>query len=374
MNFITTLHRRLEWQLILTYLFIIVVELILIATIGGTPQANMLRAIIFPVAVLLSIYIAKHRVVNPIHRMTEASMNIAAGEYHERLPVYGNIELENLARAFNQMAETLEKTEQHRLQLISDVAHELRTPLSTIKAIMEGLIDNVLVANPDTFLDVQREVSRLQRLVHNLDELSRAEAGQIPVHPQSTVLTDVIETARAGLDFQYEDKAVALEIDVPPNLPRVWADPDCVTQILLNLLGNALQYTPTGGQVTIRARRENQVGVFQLSQKRRRPGGVGGSSPQLTSLSDSTEIHPNQMIVIEIQDTGIGIPADQLPHIFERFYRVDKSRSRAGGGSGIGLTITKHLVKAQNGHIEATSAGLNQGCAFTFTLPLSAGP
>jgi signal transduction histidine kinase len=200
---------------------------------------------------------------------------------------------------------------------------------------MEGLIDGVLPAEPPTFAGVQREVTRLQRLVQDLQELSRAEAGQISLDVRAVAPGDMIRAATERLRSQFEDKAVNLDLDLSPKLPQVKVDSGRVIQVLLNLLGNALQYTPSGGRVTVAAWRERDE------------------------------------IVVAVQDTGIGLSPEHLSHVFERFYRVDKSRSRAGGGSGIGLTIAKHLVEAHGGRIWATSPGSGQGSIFTFTLPLA---
>lgn len=284
-------------------------------------------------AIATSIFVTR-RIVGPIQIMMHASYKIAAGKYHERIPVPGNDELGALARSFNRMAEELEQIEQRRLDLIGNVAHELRTPLSSIRVTLEGVIDGVLPAETETFQGIQREVSRLQRLVHDLEELSRAEAGQIPIRKQSVSPADVIRQAVSRLEMQYEDKDVALQIEIEPELPPVQADPERLTQVLLNLLGNALQYTPGGREVNLLA--------WQADHE----------------------------LVIEIRDEGIGIAAEHLPHLFERFYRVDKSRSRTGGGSGIGLTISRHLVEAHGGRISVASPGLDQGSTFTIRLPI----
>jgi signal transduction histidine kinase len=304
-----------------------------IATLNENLMASAL--VTFLVASAVGVFMAR-RIVRPIQAMVQASQRIAAGDYHHRVHMLGGDELGTLARAFNQMAEALERTEQRRLALIGDVAHELRTPLSSIRSVVEGLADGVLPAELSTFLDIQREVTRLQRLVHDLEELSRAEAGQIPLNLRKIAPLDLIQAATQRLQFQFEDKGIGLHIHIPSDLPYVVADRDRIIQVLLNLLGNALQYTPTGGQVTVRA--ENT----------------------------------GQEIVFTVQDTGIGIPAEHLPHVFERFYRVDKSRSRAGGGSGIGLTIAKHLVEACGGRIWIISPGPGQGTLVAFTLPLAA--
>lgn len=286
-------------------------------------------------AVIISSFVTR-RIVSPIQQMKEASQRIANGRYDERVQVIGEDELADLAQSFNQMAHTLAQTEERRRRLIGDVAHELRTPLSSIKSVMEGLEDGVLPAEPATFHNVQHEVGRLQRLVQDLEELSRAEAGQIPLELEVVNPVAFIQAAAERLKMQFDDKSVDLRLELVEDLPLVQADTARMTQVTLNLLGNALQYTPSGGQVAV-----------------------------------STWANSNK-VIITVQDTGIGIPAEHLRHIFERFYRVDKSRSRTGGGSGIGLTISKHLVEAHNGHLTAASPGLNQGSTFTITLPIAA--
>ena len=285
------------------------------------------------VALLASVFTA-NRIVNPIRAMTDASHGIASGDYDQRVPVSGEDELGALAQSFNRMAQTLDETERRRLELIGDVAHELRTPLATIRSSMEGLIDGVLPADPATYAGIEREAARLQRLVQDLEELSRAEAGQIPLERRRIALQEPLLAAVQRLQSQYEDKKVSLELlPADPDL-YVRVDFNRILQVLTNLLGNALQHTPQGGRVTLSAWRE------------------GGSA------------------VVTVADTGAGIGPEHLPHVFERFFRVDKSRSRAGGGSGVGLTISKHIVEAHGGRIWAASDGLGRGSTFAFILPL----
>ena len=294
----------------------------------------------FVAAIIVSLFVTG-RVVTPVREMMVASQRIADGHYQERVVVPGDVrqdeadELSQLALSFNQMAATLEQTEAMRRQLIGNVAHELRTPLSSIKGYMEGLMDGVLPAEAATFHQVYREADRLQRLVSDLQELSRIEAGAFELNVQLKSVRELVETAIIRLGHQFEEKGVSLETDIPPDLPPLRVDEDRIGQVLINLAGNALQYTPTGGQVYLRARREGRV------------------------------------VRVAVQDTGIGISAEHLPHIFTRFYRVDRSRSRAGGGSGIGLTIAKHLVEAHGGQIQATSEGPGKGSTFSFTLPVA---
>jgi len=284
-------------------------------------------------AIGVSIFVSR-RVVTPIRRMMQASHHIADGHYRKRVEVTGPDELGQLADSFNQMAATLEQTETMRRDLIANVAHELRTPLSGIKGYMEGLIDGVLPAQPDTYQQVYREADRLQRLVNDLQELSRVEAGAFELDRQPVDMADLITQTANRLRPQFDEKSVTLTLNLPYNLPPGRVDEDRVCQVLTNLIGNALQYTPAGGTVTVTATIEAKN------------------------------------LKITVKDTGIGIDPEHLPYLFTRFYRVDKSRSRAGGGSGIGLTIAKLLIEAHGGKIWATSPGEGQGSEFGFTLPL----
>lgn len=231
------------------------------------------------------------------------------------------------------MAAKLDRVETVRRQLIGDISHELRTPLTAIKGSMEGLIDGVIPASEETYQDIFREADRLQRLVNDLQELSRVEAGSYDLNIQPIVVSQIVEKVTNRLKRQFEEKGVSLETDIPDDIAPVLADEDRINQVLLNLVGNALQYTSRGGEVKI-----------------------------------SAEEIKNE-ISIAVTDDGVGIPAEHLEHVFTRFYRVDKSRSRVGGGSGIGLTIAKYLVEAHGGRIWAESPGPDQGSTFTFTLP-----
>jgi two-component system, OmpR family, sensor histidine kinase BaeS len=232
------------------------------------------------------------------------------------------------------MATELEATEHRRVALIGDVAHELRTPLATIEGYTEGVLDGVVAPTEETWALIYDEVGRLTRLVGDLQVLSRAEARQLPLHAVTLVPGELIAQAQARLAPQYDEKGVALLTDVPPGLPAVQADPDRILQVLVNLLGNALRAPSAGGQVRVRTRLERDA------------------------------------LVIEVCDTGMGIAPEHLPHLFERFYRVDKARSRTLGGHGIGLTISKALIEAHGGQLWAASDGPGSGATFTFTLPL----
>ena len=286
-------------------------------------------------ALLVSFFISR-RIVAPVRTLTNASQHIAEGHYAERVQVNGSDEIAQLAVRFNKMTTQLEQVESMRRQLIGDVTHELRTPLTSIKGYMEGLIDGVLPSTPETFDQIHHEADRLSRLVDDLQELSRVEAKAYPLDFRSLTVPNLVQTTLKRLSPQATAKRISLRSSLPADLPHILADEDRITQVLVNLVANAIQYTPEDGEVTISAAR-----------------------------------HENE-IYISVKDTGIGIPPEYLANLFTRFYRVDKSRSRnAGGGSGIGLTIAKHLVEAHGGRIWAQSAGEGQGSTFSFSLKTS---
>ena len=287
------------------------------------------------VAVVLSLIFSRS-IISPVRAMSLATQRIADGHYDERVQVPGADQLAQLAMRFNQMAEKLNQVESMRRRLIGDVSHELRTPLTAIKGSMEGLMDGVLPAANETYRQIHAEADRLNRLVDDLQELSRVEARAYELDIRPVEVSSLVRTVTKRLSPQAEPKRITLDLELAPDLPHVLADEDRAVQVLTNLTGNALQYTPEGGRITITAKR------------------IGGE------------------VQIAVRDTGIGIPPEHLSQIFDRFYRVDKSRSRqSGGGSGIGLTIARALVEAHGGRICAESAGEGQGSTFTFTLPIT---
>lgn len=283
-------------------------------------------------SVVVSLFVSR-RIVEPLRQLMAASSRIANGNYEERVAINDDFEVTQLGASFNRMAEALEQIEQQRQALIADVAHELRTPLTSIKGYMEALIDGVMPANQDTYTLIYKEADRLYRLVQDLQELSRLEAGQTPLDARPVAIADVVRTVVARVRPHFEEKGVYLGGHIPGDTGWVWGDSDRLYQVLLNLVTNALQYTPVGGRVTV------------------------------------TTYNERGMVCVAVQDTGIGIAPQHLGYIFSRFYRVDKSRSRMGGGTGIGLTIARHLVEAHGGSIAvASTPGL--GSTFTMAFPL----
>ena len=283
-------------------------------------------------AVGVSLFVTT-RVVGPIRRLAMASRRVAAGHYAERVVPDSHDELGELAASFNEMASSLESAERRRLDLIGDVAHELRTPVTTLEGYLEELLDEQIEASPELWARLHGEAGRLRRLIDDLQQLSRAEARQLSVRLDTIAPGDVVREAVDRLGLQFDEKGLRLTVDVAPDLPPVLADRERAQQVLVNLLSNALRYTPAPGSVHLRVRRLDRE------------------------------------VELVVADSGIGVAAEHLPHVFERFYRVEKSRSRALGGSGIGLTIARALVEAMGGRIWAESEGPGQGARFGFTLP-----
>jgi histidine kinase len=294
---------------------------------------------------LVASFALAWEILRPLRQIADTSQRLASGHYHERVEVPSSDELAQMATSFNQMAQTLEEIEQQRVALIGNVAHELRTPLAGLAGYLEGVMDGVVANEPETFAHMYHEVRRMRRLVDDLQMLSRVEAGQISLNVAQFDLVPLLARLVNQLQTQAEGQTVALVVNGEPYSVTgdpysvggglyVEADPDRVTQVVLNLVSNALRYTETGDRIEIEIGRADADHIF-----------------------------------VSVCDTGLGIPADALPYVFERFYRVDPSRARSSGGSGIGLTITRHLVWAMGGDISAHSDGSGQGSTFRFTLP-----
>ncbi|MCA9921574.1 MAG: HAMP domain-containing protein [Anaerolineales bacterium] len=273
-------------------------------------------------------------ILRPLNEFARSSQRIARGHYQERVAVPTSDELAQVATNFNQMAASLEDVEQQRVKLIGNVSHELRTPLTGLNGYLEGLMDGVFPENEETYALMLQEVRRLRRLVDDLQSLSRAQAGQLSFHFETFDIVPLVRRVVAQLLPQAEAECLQVETATQFDELLVYADPDRTAQVLFNLIGNAIRYTPEDGCITVR----------------------------ITAVS--------RMAQISITDTGVGISVEALPYLFERFYRADPSRARQSGGSGIGLTIARHLVWAMGGDIIAASEGKDKGATFTFTLPI----
>lgn len=285
---------------------------------------------------ILSSALLWNIIIVPLRQVAVSSQRIADGRFDERVdvPESSGQAMVMLVTNFNQMAAVLEDIEQQRVALLGNIAHELRTPLAGIKGYLEGLMDGLFPANEETFAWMTQEVDRLDRMVDDIQNLSRIESGQFSLNFRSVDVCSVAQRVISQLQVQAHSKQISLRLLSQAKPVWVQADADRVAQIMINLIGNGIRYTPEGGEVTVQV------------------------------------VRNGRQAEISVQDNGIGIPAEALPYLFERFYRVDQSRSRTSGGSGIGLTISRHLVWAMGGELTAVSSGINQGSCFTFTLPL----
>jgi signal transduction histidine kinase len=293
-----------------------------------------------PIALVLSVggagivtLFVTRRILRPINDVRSATKRLAAGHYDERVTPPGELELAALASDVNQLAAALETTERRRAQLISEVSHEMRTPLTTISGYVEGIIDGVFSPTDEVLATVSEETARLERLVSDLATLSRAEENALPLKITREDLGALAAAVAARLRPQFDDQNVTLEVQGSAALP-VDVDRDRVIQVIANLLGNALTYTPAGGRV-----------VLEWGER------AGAAT-------------------MTVRDTGVGIADDDLGLIFERFYRVP-DLPRPSGGSGIGLTIARSIARAHHGDITAASPGRDQGSTFTLELPLA---
>ncbi|MBK9122668.1 MAG: HAMP domain-containing protein [Chloroflexi bacterium] len=267
-----------------------------------------------------------------IEEMTTAARKMADGHLDQRVRVKADDEISALAKSFNNMADSLERAERLRRNMVSDVAHELRTPLSNIQGYMEGLRDGVIEPRVQLFDSLYGESQLLTRLVEDLQTLTLAEAGQLHLRPEICDVTRLIfEVCTSFGDSRGQSHKLRMHVDTAfPAFHRI--DPDRIKQVLTNLLSNAVEHTPAGGTITVEL---------------------------VSSASETT---------VSVSDNGSGIAPQHLPNVFERFYRADPSRTRATGGTGIGLSIVRQLVEAHGGKVSVTSS-IGAGSRFEFTLP-----
>jgi signal transduction histidine kinase len=287
------------------------------------------------VAIILTAALSR-RILRPVEALTEAARRMEKGDLSQRVAVQTKDEIGELAHAFNSMSDGLARLEQLRRNMVTDVAHELRTPLSNIRGYLEALQDGVTQPSPEVIGSLHDEAMLLTRLVNDLQELALAEAGQLKLVLQPTAVEQIVSQVVSVMQPTAASKGLTLQTDLQHGLPPVMADAGRVAQVLQNLANNAMSCTPAGGTITVTARLGASAAEVQLS----------------------------------VRDTGIGIAPEHLPYVFDRFYRVDQSRTRATGGAGLGLTIVKQLVEAHGSHVWAEST-LGQGSTFAFTLPVA---
>jgi two-component system sensor histidine kinase BaeS len=287
------------------------------------------------VAALVVTWYFSRRVQRSVAEVAYAAGAVADGRYDSRVspPQLGD-DFDSLARAFNQMAGRIELVESTRRRLFGDLAHEIRTPVSVLEAYLEAVEDGVKALDPETIMMLRDQTRRLVRFSDDVAALAQVEESQASIAPTSVAPGSLIETAVSAATDRYAAKGVTLTTHVDRDLPTVWADPHRLGQVLGNLLDNALRHTATGGRVDVAAAADR------------------GN------------------LMITVTDNGDGIVAEHLPHVFERFYRVDAARDREHGGAGIGLAIAKALVEGHRGRITANSHGPGTGTRFTITLPV----
>jgi len=284
------------------------------------------------IAVAITYFLSR-RITSPIRALTATAQRLGQGDFSQRVTIQSQDEVGQLARTFNMMASDLDRLEKLRRNIVADVAHELRTPLSNIAGYLEAIRDGVVKPDTPTIASLSEEVDLLARLVNDLQELAMADAGKLELVCQPENLAQVIEQAVKAIQVKAADKNLEVNTSISADLPLVNIDYHRVSQVLRNFLANAITHTASGGKINVTAEQvDNQIKV-------------------------------------SICDNGEGIPAEDVPHIFERFYRVDKSRARNAGGSGLGLTIAKRLVEAHGGTIGAQSEQ-DKGSCFFFTLPV----
>ncbi|MCO6450737.1 MAG: HAMP domain-containing protein [Caldilineales bacterium] len=282
------------------------------------------------------------QITRPVIEVTAAAEALASGDLGQRVPVRGEDEVGRLAGAFNSMADSLARQETLRRNMVGDIAHELRTPLSLMQGNLEAMLDGYYERSPENIEALHQDTLMMARLVDDLRVLSLAEAGRLTLEQEPVDLGELVQRVTDNFRAQANEKGVALTFEIDPGLPAISGDEQRLAQVLGNLLANALRHSPAGGEVSVRC-------AVASDQK-------------------------GDWVQVAVRDTGEGIPAAALPNLFDRFYRADKSRTRASGGTGLGLAITKQLVEAHGGRIWAESEGLGQGSVFSFSLPVPTTP
>lgn len=299
-------------------------------------------AVVLAIASLAAAFVLSHRITAPLRRLIPAIRRLGGGELGIQAEVTSKDEFGTIARTFNQMSSQLQRAEQVRRHLVADVAHELRTPLTIVRGQLELLQQKGRPVEPESLLPLQDELIRLTRLVEELHQLSLAEARKLPLHRKRTDMRRLLESIVNRVSPEAEARRLQLSLTCSAAPPEAYVDPHRMTQVMLNLTINAIRYTPEGGSVRI---------------------AIEDAMPDEQSRG-----RPPRRLRITVSDTGQGIAPEQLPFIFERFYRTDEARSRHSGGTGLGLAIAKEFVVAHGGTIEAVSA-LGRGSSFIVELP-----
>jgi len=285
------------------------------------------------VAFLITLFLSR-RILSPVKELRSAAQRLGKGDFSQRVDIRDKSEIGDLASSFNSMAGNLQRDEQLRQHMVSDIAHELRSPLTNVRGYLEAINDGVMNPDKATISSIYDETVLLSRLIDDLQELSLAEAGELKLYCQPQDIAELVKQSITAIQAKASDKGLGVSSDMPADLPPVNIDFLRIRQVLLNLLENALAHTPAGGRINI-----------------------------------AVKLIPG-FVEVSVSDTGEGIPADEINNIFERFHRVDKSRSRSTGGSGLGLTIARYIVEEHKGKIRVESEP-GKGSRFIFTLPVA---
>lgn len=270
------------------------------------------------IALVLGIILSR-TLTRPIRELTQATHAVSEGDLSQQVPVRSKDELGELAQAFNKMSSELSRSVNARKQMTADIAHELRTPLSLILGHAEAVHDGVLPPTHENFEIIREEAARLEHLINDLRTLSLADAGELSIQLQTIEPQRLIHEVSSLYQYQAQRKNITLDLDIAPDLPNVEVDPGRMTQVITNILDNALRHTLEGGRIVLSAR------------------------------------EVDDMVELSVQDSGSGLTLDEIDRIFERFYRADPSRQREDGGSGLGLAIARSIVQAHGGQVSAES-------------------
>jgi signal transduction histidine kinase len=274
------------------------------------------------------------QIIRPLRRLSTAAQGIAAGDLSQRVQLNGHDEISQVSATFNHMAETLQRFAAERRNMIGDIAHDLRTPLSIIQSNLEAMLDGVLPTTPEELTSLHQETLHLNRLITDLRTLSLAESGQLHLQKQTVEPGSLVQQVSDRMHLSAQEKNIILETDIASDLPPVQVDPERLMQVMTNLVDNAIRYNTNGSRVIVAVRPAK--GRIELS----------------------------------VSDNGPGIPPEDIPHLFERFWRAEKSRNRATGGSGLGLAIVKQLIEAHHGEVQVESQ-TGSGTRFTIRLPVA---
>ena len=345
-------------------------------TIGTSIIKAMLIGLILTslVALLLGLLLTRH-FTKPLNHLMDAVRKVGKGDLSSRVEVKGNGDIAILARDFNRMTEQLTRNEEVRRNMVADIAHELRTPLAVILGKLESIQEGVLPSTPETILPIQDETLRMIRLVRDLQQLSLAEAGKLPMALQAVNLRQIVERITEQFAIEFEERG--LKVEVVGDVPDVIGDTDRLTQVFVNLIGNALLHTSPGGSLRVllaEAEKPAEEGMIEdetthrLLDVFRHKGEKMQKTEEVNCKEDKTTT-TSSWVQVAVEDSGEGIPEEELEHIFDRFYRVDKARERENGGTGLGLAIAKEFIQAHGGVIQVQSKQGGGSC-FRIFLPV----